>query len=378
MHYILSLLLSVVLLAGFCQAQAQSTMVVTKTDGTQLSVRVAEIQDVTFPNDNRLNIALSYGSYWLHPGQWVQLEAVCTTPDGEETYADIAWRSTNPDVVTVDAEGRVTAVGDGQCQVLAVAEEGSASIAMNVVTEPMLQIEVQEITNLTCSYTVTPADPTLRYHYDYRIQSGDYSVDGLDQYGSEEQNLYHFVRDWWAFCGDLYGMGWVDYMNSGVLVTGPQSEYITGLTPGSEYCLYAFATNEDGSLASPVEVVKFQTGIPVASDITFEVTMGTITSSSATCTITPSCDDPYFVNVQRASYVDWFIERDRVDDMVPSLASSFSPEIYPVCYCQGTVTRSTDDFLSNTRSDSDYYVIVFGYNEGQTSPVTLVKFHTKP
>lgn len=377
MKRIFTLLFSIVLLCQTTLLWAQSSMVITKTDGTQISIHVAEIENVTFPSDDRLQVAITYGGYWLHPGQWAQLEAVVTTPDGEETYADITWKSTDEAVAKVNEDGVVTGVGDGSCKILAVTDEGQGVLPVNVVTRPMLDIEVNEIGNRSCTYTITPTDPEIRYYYDYRVQSGEYSVDRLDQYGSEEQNIYHFAIDWWKFCGSMYGCTWQEFMNEYGLCSGVQSERQTELIENSQYCVFAFALNENGSLASPVELTKFCTTAPEPSDITFEVTVND--PGNGVFTIVPSNDDPYFVNVQRASYVEWFVERDNVEStMVNSLVEAVKPDVYPEAYCSGTVTRSATDFLASLRSDEDYYIIVFGYNDGLTSPVTLVKFHTNP
>lgn len=378
-HLFTSFLLLLMSLCCMSVAQAQSSMVITKTDGSQLSIRVADIQEVTFPSDDRINIDMGYSTFWLKPEQWMQLETVCTDAAGEEADPYITWMSSDETVATVDKNGTVRAVADGVCQIIAMAEDCQASMTVNVTSQTMLDIQVNHVGNLDCSYSITPADPSLRYYYLLRIQSGEYSVDGMTQYGSEEQNAYHFARDWWAFCADLYGMTWVDFMNEAGLTTGAVSESEGGLKQGEQYCIFAFALNEDGSLASPVEIKKFTTTVPETSDITFEVTIDNINSAEAIFTVVPSNNDKYFVNVQRASYVDWFIENDKVEsEMVNSLTSSFSPTVYPEAYCQGTVTRSTDDFLSSIRRDTDYYIIVFGYDDGLTSGVTLQKFHTLP
>lgn len=376
MKTIYSCCLMLLLTLGLGRAVAQSTMVITKTDGTQLTISVAEIQDVTFPSDDRLQVALPYGGFWLHPAQWMRLTATCTTAVGETVASDITWQSTDPSVATVSAEGIVTGVGDGDCQILALAEGGSAAMDLHVTSQTMLDIEVEAVDNLSCTYSITPTDDALRYYYLLRIQSGEYSVDGMTQYGSEEQNVLHFAMEWWEFCADMYGMTWLDFMNEVGLTSGKVTDQGDGLKPGSQYCILAFAMTDDGTLASPIEIKKFQTSVPTQSDISFLVTMNDVTRSSATFTVEPSNDDPYFVNVQRASYVEWFVERDRMTDMAADLTSTITPDVYPEAYCKGTVTRSTDDFLASVRPDTDYYVIVFGYDNGQTSEVTLKKFHT--
>lgn len=359
---------------------AQSTMLITKTDGTQIKVRVAEIQDVTFPDDNNVEMSFNYYSkYWLHPEQWMQLDAICYK-DGVETVLPMEWLSTDEDVATVSNTGVVTGVGDGSCQVIVKAGGAQASIEINVVSEPMLDLQVSNIGNRSCDYSITPKDNSIRYYSNMRVQSGDYSVDNFDQYGSEEQNMLHFTYDWYQYVAEISGITWQEYMNSpGILTTGVEesdnSDFYSQLVPGTQYCLYAFGLDEEGNLSTPVEVKKFTTTTPEwNADLTFECVINSINSENATFTITPSdATKPYFVSVQRESYVQWFIDNDQMNDMATSLTETFSPTVYPEAYCQGTVTRSALDFLSSVRKNNDYYVIVFGFDDGQTSDVQIFK-----
>lgn len=361
-------------------AMAQSTMVVTKNDGTQLKIKVADIQDVTFPDDNSADVNINYYTkYWLHPEQWMQLDVVCYQND-EEVVLPMEWESTDESVATVNRSGMVTGVGDGSCQIIVKAGGSQASIEVNVVTEPMFELEVTNIGNRSCNYSITPKNSSIRYYSNMRIQSGDYSVDNFDQYGSEEQNMLHFTYDWYKYVADIYGGTWQEYMNTpGILSTGVESgtseDYYTALTPGETYCFYAFGLDEEGNLSTPVEVKKFTTTKPEWNDdLTFECVINSISKEDATFTITPSDPTtPYFVNVQRESYVQWFIDNDQMNEMATQLADSFSPTMYPEAYCQGTVTRSALDFLSSVRKNNDYYVIVFGYNNGQTSDVQVFR-----
>lgn len=374
-------LLTALMALGSLQLWGQSTMVVNKTDGTQIEIRVAEIENITFPSDDRTFVKLGYEGYWLHPEQWVQLEAVCTSMSGEEKYADITWKTTDATVATVDEDGVVTGVGDGTCKVLAVTDDATADITISVTSKTMIDIKVDEIGNQAISYTITPADASLRYWYDERVMHGDLSVDKMDQYGSMEQNIYHFARDWWDFCGSMYGMTWIDFMNQYGLYDDPVvHETATKLLPGSEYAIFAMALNEDGTLASPVEVKVVSTTAPERSDITFEVSIDEVTRTKGTFTITPSNDDPYFVAVQSGpKFVNYYIENQAIDVMIDKLTTSYTPDLYPESYCKGKVTRSSDDYLSALRTDEDYYIIIFGYNDGRTTDeVTLVKFHTLP
>lgn len=381
MKRILTALFAIVI-ASMMTAQAQSTMRVTKTDGTIVDIKIAEIQDLTFPDDNAENVSfMYYKHFWLHPTQWVQL-VTTVMKDGEEIFPYVEWSSTDETVATVDKYGKVTGVGDGKCQILATTEGGQGQFEVNVVTEPQIDLNVTSIQNRDCHYTITPKNPATKYYYNLRIQSGSYSVDDFDQYGSEEQNMLHFARDWWSFVADMYGTTWQEYMNStlteGVVSEGAEATQSDGLVPGEQYCLYAFGLDEEGELTTPIEVTKFTTTKPSMVDMTFECEFNEIKADDATFTITPSDQTlPYFVNVQRANYVDWFIENDAMGDMVTSLTGSITPGQYPEAYNTGTATRKMTDFLGTVRSNNDYYVIVFGWDEGQTTEVQVFKFHTK-
>lgn len=374
-----------ILLSLFCclftlSLFAQNTMVITKTNGEQLQLKLSEIQDVTFPAEALYYINLQYTGFCLHPEQWIQVEATCTNAEGELDYEEITWTSSDPAVATVEANGDVTCiirgVAEGECQIVASMGGAIAAIHLTVVNEPMLDIDITNVGNRHATYTVTPKQPDLRYYFDYRIQSGEFSVDGLDEYGSEEQNIFHFVLDWWDFCAGMYYMDPLDFMNQYGLSTGVQSETQDKLIADQQYCVFAFAMNEDGTLASPIEVKKFRTTAPQPSDITFEVNMDHIYAGDATFTITPSTNDPYFVCVQKASFADWYEENDKMDVLVDKLIDAFTPNMYPEAFCQGTVNRSMTDFLGKVSPDTDYHVILFGWNDGQTSPVTLYRFHT--
>lgn len=375
-------LIAAMIVLGTMAAQAQSTMVVKKTDGTTVEIKVAEIQDITFPDDNREEVTfMYYKRFWLHPEQWMQLVTQIYR-NGEEVSTYVEWSSTDESVATVDKYGKVTGVGDGKCQILATTQEGQGSFEVNVVTEPQIDLNVYDISNRDCQYTITPKDPATKYYYNLRIQSGSYSVDDFDPYGSEEQNMLHFARDWWSFVAGMYGTTWQEYMNQtlseGVVSEGAEATQSDGLIPGQQYCLYAFGLDEEGELTTPIEVKKFTTTKPESVEMTFGCEFNEIKSDDATFTITPSDQSqPYFVNVQRASYVDWFVENDKMDDMVTSLTGTVTPDMYPEAYCTGTATRKMTDYLGTVRSNNDYYVIVFGWNDGQTTPVQVFSFHTK-
>lgn len=85
----------------------------------------------------------------LYPTQKIQLSATLTDATGEEVSRAVTWKSDQPGVATVDANGLVTAIAAGKAAITATSEDitGAASIT---VLGPV------------ASVTVTPAAVTLQ------------------------------------------------------------------------------------------------------------------------------------------------------------------------------------------------------------------------
>ena len=86
---------------------------------------------VTGITDNTGTTTLALGS-----GKTAQLSASVLPTDA--TYQGIIWKSTSPDVASVDANGLVTANASGTAEILAIAEDSEA----DAVTETVADIEV--------------------------------------------------------------------------------------------------------------------------------------------------------------------------------------------------------------------------------------------
>ena len=102
------------------------------------------------------------------------------TPDNA-TYKSITWKSDKPAVATVDANGKVTAVGGGEATITATAKNGKQATCTVTVTVPVnkvtlspsgdLKLNVSESATLTAS--VDPSDATDK---DITWKSGNESI----------------------------------------------------------------------------------------------------------------------------------------------------------------------------------------------------------
>lgn len=358
----------------------EQVMRITKTNGSVVTIAIDEIDCVDFPEI--YNLSLSMPKWSLHPGQQLHLELIITEEGAPCAIDAHSWESSDTNVVTVDATGAAKAVGAGEATITARYESGSADMRVKVTTDNAFDIKISDISNTACRFAINPADPTMRYYYNMRNVHGNYSIDLMDDHGSVEENLYYFTRDWYQFMADSYGDGrtWNQamqpHLNQGP-VSGNYSEFYSMLDPGTEYALYCIGFDADGYLAAPIEMARFETTAPQPSDNTFDITIDKCLSTDAMFTVNPSNNDQYLVCVQSGPrYVEWFIEHDKIEDMVQPMIGQYATDSrYPAIH-RGSATLKVSDFVT-PRSNEDYYVIVFGYDDGQTTPVTLKRLRTQ-
>lgn len=90
---------------------------------------------VTVLQLNVTKVVMDKKSLWLSPGdEAVQLNAAVTPAAG--SAATVTWSSSDPNVATVDAEGRVTAVAEGTSTITAVSSDGFGSAEASVLVGP--------------------------------------------------------------------------------------------------------------------------------------------------------------------------------------------------------------------------------------------------
>lgn len=104
-----------------------------ESDGkdTQLLISNPYSMRVGYPVEN---VTLTKSSLELNLGEATMLEA-SVNPDNA-TFRTLAWVSSNPEVVTVDNSGYLTAVGEGHAFITATAHNGSSDICEVTVKDP--------------------------------------------------------------------------------------------------------------------------------------------------------------------------------------------------------------------------------------------------
>ncbi len=164
----------------------------------------------------------------------------------------------------------------------------------------------------------------------------------------------------------------VDLFSGVQEVTLTQSGLNNVIYPNEEYTVIAFGVDQYGFLASKVGYLNVTTAEPAQVDFSFNVTFDeesyTDDGFKFTVSATPA-NEWYYINVYEKEAIDKIIEKDDYDR--EDIYALFNGNVqYDLTY--GEVTR-TYGYLSDY---TYYYVVLFGYNGGMTSEVTLVECKT--
>ena len=148
------------------------------------------------------------------------------------------------------------------------------------------------------------------------------------------------------------------------------SEY-SNLHWGTEYVMYAFGMNDDGDTTAQVVAVEFATTEPVASDNTFEVVIGEVTSSTVAFTVTAANDDPYFLTIQDKRYVERFGDGkdESWDDMIFDLTFGKTDLQIMNYIFEGSQELTNESINKSINSLHEYQVVIWGFNDGPTTEV---------
>ena len=142
-------------------ALGKAVITVAATDGSGVSAEC----EITVESTPAESVKLSQTTAQLKVGESVSLTATVLPDDA--TDKSVTWTSSNVSIATVDANGKVTAVGLGEAVITAQCGEAKATCVVNVVPTPAesvklsqtsAQLKVGESVSLTA--TVLPEDAT--------------------------------------------------------------------------------------------------------------------------------------------------------------------------------------------------------------------------
>ena len=236
------------------------------------------------------------------------------------------------------------------------------TLKTGAVADDPFSIVIDNVSNRSVKYTVTPKDPSIKY---YTLSST------LDKYNEDcaagdnaGDVIQHYIAMWTQFAS-WYGSTWQEMMKLDMKTstfTNEQSELLWD----ADQMIVAFGMNDAGELVTPIVTKKYRTNKPTPSDIEIKLELArTPAYRDVAVKTTVNNNKDYFVSVQPASYVDKFATKE---EMINSL-----------CYNTHSIAGLTHNGSKEEiefrpfKPNEYYYVIAVGLDEGApcSEPVML-------
>ncbi len=226
--------------------------------------------------------------------------------------------------------------------------------------DAMFSIELYDLYATGVTMRVTPKENGRGYYFDILT----------------EENFTYYTEHGWQELIDYtvhgiandYGMSAEEAVEA-ITSLGPDEWTFKTLTNDTAYHAVVIPIDTAGDVNAEIVEEPFATPKVEGSDNTFSITVGNAGHDGADFTVTPSSDDPYFVNIVSKAVADEFHTEDEL-----------------TAYCTGTVPV-VDEFVQSGKYNlanqhfcqpgRDFYVVVFGYDAGVvTTPVSKAEFST--
>lgn len=260
----------------------------------------------------------------------------------------------------------------------------------------LFDIEVSDIKGMSARITITPPESDMRYFFWL------YTMDSYERY--QHCNDYELLRydySFWLYISQLYGYSLeevitMDTIKGKVSLSTDNILYIAEWD--TEYLVWAYGINTDGTITTPITREVFKTLAPEPSTMTFEepnietewyeetTSEGLLRGWVAKATIKPSAkSEKYFVTITNKDWYDWYFTSDndgRSDDdyiahQILINTSKTSTEIVSMCKSGDFVYDCFVEREILLKPDREYAVFIFGMDEnGATTELNVFPFTT--
>ena len=221
------------------------------------------------------------------------------------------------------------------------------------------RIEVTDLNSSHCKVKVTPEDMNTQYF------CGVATEDYLKTFGPMEDMMTTATNFIETMILENSDVAMSDLMKKGIY-----EREVTGLQPDQRFVVFACHTDNTGAIISDIEAIVETTPALEASENTFEIEVDQITATSAMLFITPSTDDEYVW----MEFPQWVYKDMTMEEFEEFLLKNYKP-FFSLHATSGEMVHSFDGKLD---PDTEYMIIVFGYDGGVTTELTTCTFRTLP
>ena len=221
------------------------------------------------------------------------------------------------------------------------------------------RIEVTDLNSSHCKVKVTPEDMNTQYF------CGVATEDHLKKFGPMDDMMTTATNFIETIILENSDVAISDLMKKGIY-----EREVTGLQPEQRFVVFACHTDNTGAIISDIETIVETTPALEASENTFEIEIDQITATSAMLFITPSTDDEYVW----MEFPQWVYKDMTMEEFEEFLLKNYKP-FFSLHATSGEMVHSFDGKLD---PDTEYMIIVFGYDGGVTTELTTCTFRTLP
>ena len=240
-----------------------------------------------------------------------------------------------------------------------------------------LAISVSDVADMNATITITPNDKEATYFYDY-VKKSDY-----DAWGGDEKTIAQNVEYMDQAIAYLAMAGY-NITYSYWLDNGDMSGKVENLVPETDYVVFAFGMNEDGTITSGLSRADFKTKSFIATDnCSFTLSTTDVTATSMTVNVAPSAEATrYIVGITPASETAKYTLDEIAAGFIEEIENindnnKLTWETTPFVFSGAKSLASKDDLGYDTFTGGrEYLVMVFGIdNNGKrtTVPTTLLQ-----
>ena len=227
------------------------------------------------------------------------------------------------------------------------------------ISKGVFKIEVTDLNSSHCKVKVTPEDMNTQYF------CGVATEDYLKTFGPMDDMMTTATNFIETMILENSDVAISDLMKKGIY-----EREVTGLQPEQRFVVFACHTDNTGAIISDIGTIVETTPALEASENTFEIEIDQITATSAMLFITPSTDDEYVW----MEFPQWVYKDMTMDEFEEFLLKNYKP-FFSLHATSGEMVHSFDGKLD---PDTEYMIIVFGYDGGVTTELNTCTFRTLP
>lgn len=216
-------------------------------------------------------------------------------------------------------------------------------------------------------FTIEPEDQSMKYWYSLLIK---------EEMPEEDQDVYAADLDYFNYIAESYSISLEELLSQNLVNSDVEWRY-NGLSARTEYVLYMYGIDVDGTPLTAVNRLSFTTTAVEALDCSFDIIPGdNVSATSFSITIIPSDDRVgYFFDVFPAAMYEEYCLSD--PENLPAFIAEYIPAIaaeagYTVPATVGLISNYgavAHDFTSEDgiEPSSTYYVFAIGLGADGTA-----------